>query len=400
MHTALRLGTQAAARVRALNPRAHLCFFGLYAWLNAGYLLDGLADSVIAGEAEATLAALYEALCQGRPVESVAGVSTRTVATVPILKRQSLPVPARADLPPLDQYAAYLDNGVAVRAGYVEASRGCLRTCAHCPIVPVYGGRFFAVPAEVVLADIRQQVAAGAAHITFGDPDFLNGPGHARRLAPALHAEFPDVTFDFTAKVEHLLRHRALLPELRGLGCTFVTSAIESVSDRVLARLNKGHTVADIDTALAILDGAGIAHLPTQVAFTPWTTLDDYLAQLDFIGSRGLEAHMAPVQWTIRLLLPPRSPLLQAPDATEWLGDLDPAGFTYRWRHPDPRMDALYDQVAERVAAADAAGEPAAMTHAAVRALAHAAAGRPVPPPGETAAQRRPPPRLTENWFC
>src|SRR5579859_1057301 len=55
MQTALRLGVQAAARVRAANREAHICFFGLYAWLNQDYLLAHGADSVIGGEAEAPL---------------------------------------------------------------------------------------------------------------------------------------------------------------------------------------------------------------------------------------------------------------------------------------------------------------------------------------------------------
>ena len=399
MHSALRLGVKAAERARAANPSAHVCFYGLYAWLNADYLLGSLADSVVAGEAEESLVALADALRRGQPADGVPGVSTRARQAAPVLRRLPLPVPDRADLPTLDRYAAYVDDGTARLAGYVEASRGCLHTCAHCPIVPVYGGRFFAVPQDVVLADIRQQVAAGAGHITFGDPDFLNGPGHALRLARALHAEFPAVTFDFTAKVEHILQHRGLFPELRALGCTFITSAIESVSNDVLARLGKGHTAADIDSALAVLDAADLALQPTLVAFTPWTSLEAYLAQLEFIRARGLESHIAPVQLSIRLLLPPRSPLLQAPDAASWLGDLDAPGFSYRWRHPDPRMDTLQSQVAARVAAGEAAGETAAQTHAAVRALAYAVAGRPEPALDRPAV-RRPPPRLTENWFC
>ncbi len=61
---------------------------------------------------------------------------------------------------------------------------------------------------EVVLEDIRRQIAAGAEHITFGDPDFLNGPKHANRIIEQFHAEFPSITYDFTAKVEHLLAIR------------------------------------------------------------------------------------------------------------------------------------------------------------------------------------------------
>ena len=46
----------------------------------------------------------------------------------------------------------------------------------------------------------------GASHITFGDPDFFNGPTHARRIVEALHERHPAVTYDVTIKVEHLLR--------------------------------------------------------------------------------------------------------------------------------------------------------------------------------------------------
>jgi radical SAM superfamily enzyme YgiQ (UPF0313 family) len=101
-----------------------------------------------------------------------------------------------------DRYARLETNGKALLAGYTETTRGCKHTCLHCPITPIYNGRFFAIPAEIVLADIRSQVNQGVSHITFGDPDFFNGPGHAMRITRALHEEFPDITFDATIKIE------------------------------------------------------------------------------------------------------------------------------------------------------------------------------------------------------
>ncbi|MDT8304425.1 MAG: CUAEP/CCAEP-tail radical SAM protein [Anaerolineae bacterium] len=400
MHTALRLGVTIARRVRALNPAAHICFYGLYAWINGDYLLHEahLADSVIAGEVEDVLRRLVAALAAGEPAASVAGVTTATVQGAPVLERLALPVPDRSGLPPLERYAHYMHNGQAKPAGYVEASRGCLHTCRHCPVVPVYGGRFFVVPVETVLADVRQQVAAGAGHITFGDPDFLNGPGHALRVAEALHAEFPYVTFDFTTKVEHLLERQALLPRLRELGASFVVSAFEATSDRVLAELQKGHTVADMDRALAILDEAGLPVQPTWVPFTPWTTLADYVHMLGWIRSRGLIAHVPPVQLCIRLLIPPHSALLDGGPPSSWLGALDSGNFTYTWTHPDPRMDALQQEVAAMV---ELAGE-ASSTHTfrAVEELAAGLAGMPAPTWSPPRIPDLPPPRLTEDWFC
>jgi hypothetical protein len=264
----------------------------------------------------------------------------------------------------------------------------------------VYGGRFFAVPRDVVLADVRQLVAHGAAHVTFGDPDFLNGPTHALRIARDVHAEFPAVTFDFTAKVEHLNAHADLLPELAALGALFVVSAVESLSDTVLAHLAKRHTRADVERALAATRAAGLALRPTWVPFTPWTTLADYREILDFVDAEGLVDHVDSVQYAIRLLVPPGSLLVGHPAMRQHLGALDPATFSFAWTHPDPRMDALAADVNACVAAAAERQEDAAVTLGRVRALADEAAGLPARRAAALPADRRRAPRLTEPWFC
>jgi hypothetical protein len=251
-----------------------------------------------------------------------------------------------------------------------------------------------------VLQDIRQLVRAGAGHITFGDPDFLNGPGHSLKLARALHAEFPDVTFDFTAKIEHIRERRAIVPELAALGCSFVVSAVESLSDVVLSNLEKGHTRADVPVALDIVRRAGITLRPSFVAFTPWTTAKDYVDVLDFVETEGLIDQVDPVQYSIRLLIPPGSALRSRPAIRPFLGPLDGSAFTYRWTHPDPRMDRLHDEVSALVR--QRTGEDAAVVFEAIRALAAATLdgtpgrrGAPALAPG-----RARPPHLTEPWFC
>ena len=381
MHTALRLGAEVGARVKALNPRAHLCYYGLYAPLNREHLLAHGADSIVGGEYEAAL------------VELARGAALADVAPDVSMERLRFVAPRRETLPALARYARLERDGVAELAGYVEASRGCLHHCRHCPIPPVYGGRFFVVPVEVVVADVGAQVAAGARHVTLGDPDFLNGPKHALAVARAIHAAHPDVTFDITTKVEHILKHRALFAELGALGCAFVVSAVESLSERVLGILDKGHTRADVDEALAILDAAGVPLRPTFVPFTPWTTLDDYLALIEWIEARGMIDHVDPIQLAIRLLIPPGSLLLDHPETQPHLGALEPEKLSWAWTHPDPRMDRLaHDVFAAVEGGADFAG---------VRALAEAAAARPARrDPIVHKAVRGRPPRLSESWFC
>jgi radical SAM superfamily enzyme YgiQ (UPF0313 family) len=411
MHTALRLGVRVAGLIRVMNPTCHICFYGLYASINAEYLLQGLADSVVGGEYEVPLRSLIEALDRGQAISLLEGVSSRNRVIGPSLQRVysstastiPQPIPSRAGLPMLDQYAQLEQNGTERLAGYVEASRGCLHLCLHCPIVPVYDGRFFLVPEGVVLEDIRRQVHAGATHITFGDPDFLNGPGHSMSIVRAMHEEFPHLTFDFTAKIEHLLKRRALMPDLSAQGCLFVISAVESFSDRVLERLHKGHTGADIITALGILREAGIALRPSLVAFTPWTSLNDYLHMLDMVEAHDLIDATDPVQLSIRLLIPPGSALLSKSDVQRLLGPLDQASFQYPWTHPDERMDRLHQAVSAIVETGAKEEEDAMVTFDRIRAIADEVAGRQSNSSVRTRVSRpdRPkPPRLTESWFC
>lgn len=400
MHTALRLGVRVIQRVRSLNPDAAICCYGLYAALNAEYLLEHGADYCIGGECETPLVELAQSLDRPAAAPSasraVDGVSSGRAAAQPFLERLMFALPMRDALPPLDKYARLEHNGQRRVVGYTEASRGCLHLCTHCPIPPVYAGRFFVVPHDTVLEDIRGQVRAGAAHITFGDPDFLNGPGHALRVAQALHAEFPTVTFDITTKVEHILKRGDILPDLGRLGCLFLISAVESVSNTVLDILEKNHTKADIEEAVKLVRAAGIAPRPTWVAFTPWTTLGDYLDMLAFIEGNDLIDNVDPVQYTIRLLVPPGSYLLKRPEMKAHLGALNQASFSYTWTHPDARMDRLQKEVAGLVEKDVHAGVDPAVTFDRVWSLAAGRQLRRAPLP----ADRLRAPRLSEPWFC
>jgi radical SAM superfamily enzyme YgiQ (UPF0313 family) len=436
MHTALSLGCQVAERIRRTKPQAHICFYGLYASLNAKFLLEHLADSVIGGEYETPLVNLIEELAKLQSssrkhqyatgsvfVTQVEGVSCADSIVPPFLKRirwqpcpstqdtsdsGSFPIPTRTLLPSLREYARLEYNEQEWVVGYVEASRGCLHTCLHCPIVPVYQGRFFLIPEHVVLADIRQQVSAGAAHITLGDPDFLNGPGHSLKIVRAMNEEFPHITFDFTTKIEHILKHQSLFKEFRELGCIFVISAVESLSDLVLSHLNKGHTRQDIFTALHILQSAGITLRPSLVAFTPWTTLEDYREMFDLIERHGLVDCIDPVQYSVRLLVPPGSALLTPPGIypapiSEFIRELDQTNFQWRWTHPDPRMDPLQQAVTKIVEEGAKTGEDSERIFFRLWELVYDTAGLTFSSLNKTASiipDRVRPPRMTEPWFC
>jgi radical SAM superfamily enzyme YgiQ (UPF0313 family) len=389
MHTATRLAAHATARVRRLNPRAHLCFYGLYAPMNESFLRGLGGGTILGGEFEAGLVALVRRLQSDSRSPQVEPVIS--------LDRLVFRTPDRRDLPPLEDYARLRLPGRPSRTvGYTEASRGCKHRCRHCPIVPVYNGRFRVVDRETVLADIRQQVAAGARHITFGDPDFFNGPAHAVAIVEALHREFPGLSYDVTIKIEHLLRHRSLLGILRETGCLFVTSAVESLDDRVLALLDKGHTRRDFFEAVRLCRDAGLTLAPTFIPFTPWTTRQDYRNLLRVLATEDLVENVAPIQLGIRLLIPAGSRLLELPEVRAMAPCFDPAALSYRWTHPDPGMDALCHGVQALVKRAEGNRASRAEIFRDIWELAGAGAWRPDPDRLDRAAI----PYINEPWYC
>jgi radical SAM superfamily enzyme YgiQ (UPF0313 family) len=398
MHAATRLAARQVERLRALNPRARLGFFGLYAAMNEAYLRRLGADHVVGGEFERALTDWVMA----------AAPRTDTIS----LERLPFVAPDRGGLPELSRYARLdLGDGRLETVGYTEASRGCKHTCRHCPIVPVYQGRFRVIPRGVVLADIDQQVEAGARHITFGDPDFWNGIGHAIPIVRELHREFPDVTYDVTIKIEHLLQHAEHLATLRETGCLFVTSAVESVDDRVLRILDKGHTRADFVEVVRRFSAAGLVLHPTFVAFMPWVSRSGYRELLEVIRELDLVENVAPVQLAIRLLIPAGSRLLELPEVRSLVGPYDEMALCHRWVHPDPRVDTLHREIEAMVREATGRGERRAEIFERAVELAGGAAGERAstratgatrtPVPHVAREPKRPPvPFLTEPWYC
>jgi len=380
MHTATRLFLRVVERVQQANPWAHLCAYGLYAPLNAPMLRRIGVGSVLGGEFERGLVKLASGDC-----------GTELVS----LERQQFLVPDRTGLPPLSAYARLMTAAGPKRVGYTEASRGCKHLCRHCPVVPVYRGAFRVVQPEVVLEDIRQQVAAGAEHITFGDPDFWNGPAHGMRVVEAVHNEFPALTYDVTIKVEHLLQRRDLLPHLRATGCVLVTSAVESLDDAVLDKLQKGHTRADFLEALRLTRDAGVALAPTFLPFTPWTTLAGYRQFLRDIAELGLAEQVAPIQLAIRLLIPEGSLMLDLPEVRGMIEPFDPRGLCYPWHHPDPRVDELSTGIQQLIKRGDRRKTPRAEVFRKIWNLSGAGQFPDVPRLGRATI-----PYLTEPWYC
>ena len=404
MHTATRLATPLLGRLKALNPTAHLCCYGLYAPTNARFLGRLGVSTLLGGEYETELVRLVAELV--RLVDRLRREIPRREVPRPevavSLARQRFETPDRTGLAGLSRYARLLIDGQERVVGFTEASRGCKHRCRHCPVVPVYGGAFRVVQRDVVLADIRQQVAAGAEHISFGDPDFFNGITHALRLVRSLKQEHPELTYDATIKVEHLLHYARHLPELRETGCLMVTTAVESIDDDVLKLLDKGHRREDFVRVVERCRQVGICLHPTFIPFNPWTSVSGFQDLLALLAELDLIDHVAPIQLAIRLLIPPGSLLLELPEVLQLVEPLHEEALVYPWHHEDPAVDALQGDVQSLVARATSSGESRRQIFPQIWRLAEEAPGGEERPraPWAGVRQRVAVPYLNEPWYC
>ncbi len=394
MHTATRIAAAALPRIREFAPQARICVYGWYAAANARLFYSLGAIAAFSGEIEEALRVF---VCQVRDGQA----DLEQEYSKPLVITDVIPwqMPERSGMPALDRYAKLVlaDNSQHT-VGFVETTRGCKHRCRHCPVVPVYQGRFRAIPRAIVLGDIRQQVAAGAQHISFGDPDFLNGPGHAIRILEAMHAEFPTLSFDATIKVSHLLAQQALLPRLREWGCLFITSAVESTDDAILEKLQKGHCCADFEAVVQLLRSSNIVLSPTFVPFTPWTTLSGYCALLEHIVRLQLVDAVPSIQLAIRLLIPAGSWLLKDADLLRFCNDFDPQLLGYPWQHPQPAVDRLQQQIQNLVEDGDRNNQGRQQVFAQIWQLAHQVAGNDVALPELSSCPAIP--HLSESWYC
>ncbi|KVW75498.1 arsinothricin biosynthesis radical SAM protein ArsL [Burkholderia cepacia] len=345
----LQAGLQLTDQVRKANPTAIIVYFGQYATLNAERLVGRYGDYAVVGEWEHPLVNLARYTSgSGAALEKAGLVDPDVVASGkvphPYLARNAVSVPDRSLAPSLIKYPQpqvekLLGSGTHLIGG-VEATRGCHHKCTYCSVYAAYDGKVIMVADDIVVEDVRNLVKQGMQHLTFTDAEFFNAKNHGVRIMRRLHEEFPDLTYDFTTRVDHILEHEDAIREMAGLGLRFITSALEFPTQKVLDIVAKEISVDDIEAAIRNLKAIGVKLNPTFIMYNPWVSKDDILSFKEFIERNDLEDVVDPIQYETRLHLYKGSPLLNRA-STAGL-KLTEREFHFDWSHPDPAVDEMY----------------------------------------------------------
>ena len=175
-----------------------------------------------------------------------------------------------------------------------------------------------------------------------------------------------------------------------------MTSAVESLDDRVLEKLDKGHTRAEFQEALRLMREVQLPMAPTFIPFTPWTTRESYGEFLRALVELDLVEQVSPVQLAIRLLIPEGSLLMKVPEVRAMVQPFDWKGLCYPWHNRDPWVDGLHGSIQETIKREERRKTPRAGIFRKIWELAQAGEW-PVEVP---MAARATVPYLTEPWYC
>jgi anaerobic magnesium-protoporphyrin IX monomethyl ester cyclase len=228
-----------------------------------------LFDSAIVYEGEVALLRLVEALDRGQDLSSVPNLIYRAGTARPQDGLQirinevktpepagALPIPDFGGLP-LDLYLA------PVRVLPVSASRGCYwGRCAFCNVGYGESCHFSEQRAEQVAEEmLRLAEAYGSRHFFFADEAL--SPRMLKRLSAHLIEADAHLDWACCARFEPGIREE-LLRQMRQAGCRMVLYGLESGSQRVLDRMDKG---TRLEAAQRILEQGAEAGIWNHIFF-------------------------------------------------------------------------------------------------------------------------------------
>lgn len=222
----------------------------------------GPVDALVVGEYEETVGELSRD--PAAPLSGVAGLAYRagsavrlTRARAPSTDLDALPFPEPRRVASGAYEMLYPMRAFGpLRWGHLMASRGCPFACSFCAVRVSYGARFRERSVEGVLDELAGLLAAGANAINFVDDVFITRPERAAELCEAILRSGLRFPWLCQTRADHLEPGLARL--MRAAGCSTVCVGVEAGTDRLLARLRKGTTVALLERAFAALRAAGL----------------------------------------------------------------------------------------------------------------------------------------------
>jgi radical SAM superfamily enzyme YgiQ (UPF0313 family)/predicted small metal-binding protein len=254
-----------ARQIRAVNQTVKLAFGGVFATLNAQLvkLQCPEVDFVCRGDGEQLILDLLAHLDNPEPVAGLTWARDGQVRQNPnqAMERNldQWPFPDRESLAldfiesmPLDVPAVLSME----RFTTMQTSRGCPWPCVFCDIPIFNEGKWRARSPQHVTAEFRHLQELGYGAVYFVDDHFLLQPKRIEAICKGVIDNGITIQWGCEGRVDSVAQH--LFPAMAKARCRTIMFGIESGSQKILDRLKKEQTLAEVETAVVNAKRAGI----------------------------------------------------------------------------------------------------------------------------------------------
>ncbi len=193
-----------------------------------------------------------------------------------IANLDDLPLP-RHDLLPLQDYRAPLVGGPYT---FVVSSRGCPGGCRFCIKHVSYGRSVRYRSPGHVLAELEQLAALGIRKVHMYTDLFTLNREHVMGICEGIQERGLDLRWTCNSRVDFV--DPELLQQMHTAGCWMISWGIESGEPRMLRRMNKGITPAQVEQALRWSKQAGIMNWGYFIIGMPGETEESIRTTIDF----------------------------------------------------------------------------------------------------------------------
>jgi radical SAM superfamily enzyme YgiQ (UPF0313 family) len=286
-----------ARQIRAAHSSVRLAFGGVFATLNAQLvkLQCPEVDFVCRGDGEQLLLDLLERLDDpaavtgltwlkdGLPVHNPDRPLDRNLDQWPFPDRESLPLDFVESMP-LDVPAVLSME----RFTTMQTSRGCPWPCVFCDIPTFNEGKWRSRSPQHVVNEFKHLQASGYGAVYFVDDHFLLQPKRIEAICQGINKAGVTIQWGCEGRVDSTAQH--LFPAMAKAHCRTIMFGIESGSQKVLDRLKKDQTLAEVETAVNNAKRAGVEIVHGFfVVGTPDETVEDMRATFDFASKLRLD---------------------------------------------------------------------------------------------------------------
>lgn len=254
-----------ARQIRAANDKVKVAFGGVFATLNAQLvkLQCPEVDFVCRGDGEQLLLDLLERLDDPGTVDGLTWAKDGRLMHNPNQKIERhldrWPFPDRESLPlefiesmPLDVPAVLSME----RFTTMQTSRGCPWPCVFCDIPMFNEGKWRARSPQHVVEEFKHLQAQGYGCVYFVDDHFLLQPKRIEAICNGIQDAGVTIQWGCEGRVDSVAQH--LFPAMAKAHCRTIMFGVESGSQKVLDRLQKDQTLAEVETAVTNAKQAGV----------------------------------------------------------------------------------------------------------------------------------------------